>query len=229
MIKYRLYYDKDAETHWLNAMAREGWALRKFFAGFYWFEPCEKGEYVYQIDFLDRPGAVTDEYRALIEDTGAQIIQTWFFWVLLRRPASMGEFTLYTDATSAIEHYSKIRTMLKIAAIIEIVCTIIELFAAIMGFQAGYAFACLAAAFAVLITHAAQHTTDIINRLKEGQGLAAPREKRPYSPLLPCGLLLNSIVLIISPQPPLLYCLSAIAFLLIAAGIFQILKGRMRR
>ena len=44
MIRFRLYYDKDRETEWLNEMAADGWALKSFFAGFYKFEPCEKGE-----------------------------------------------------------------------------------------------------------------------------------------------------------------------------------------
>jgi hypothetical protein len=35
----RLYYDKDAEEAWLNAMARDGWAFRHFFLGVYTFAP----------------------------------------------------------------------------------------------------------------------------------------------------------------------------------------------
>ena len=46
MIRFKLYYDKDKETVWLNQMASEGWALKSFFAGFYKFEPCGKGEYI---------------------------------------------------------------------------------------------------------------------------------------------------------------------------------------
>ena len=33
MIRFRLYYDKDKETEWLNEMAADGWALKSFFAG----------------------------------------------------------------------------------------------------------------------------------------------------------------------------------------------------
>lgn len=51
MIRFRLYFDKDKETAWLNEMAAQGWAVKSFFAGFFQFETCEKGEYVYQIDF----------------------------------------------------------------------------------------------------------------------------------------------------------------------------------
>ena len=34
MIRFRLYFDKDAETKWLNEMAEQGWAMKHFFAGF---------------------------------------------------------------------------------------------------------------------------------------------------------------------------------------------------
>ena len=53
MIRFRLYFDKDKETAWLNEMSRRGWAMNGFFAGFYRFEKCDPGEYIYQIDFGD--------------------------------------------------------------------------------------------------------------------------------------------------------------------------------
>ena len=45
MIKYRYYIDNQKEQDWLNKLSREGWALKKFFLGFYKFEKCEPGEY----------------------------------------------------------------------------------------------------------------------------------------------------------------------------------------
>ncbi|MDE6940930.1 MAG: DUF2812 domain-containing protein, partial [Lachnospiraceae bacterium] len=54
MIRYRMYLNKDEETEWLNRMAADGWAMRRFFAGFYGFEKCEAGEYIYKVDFVDR-------------------------------------------------------------------------------------------------------------------------------------------------------------------------------
>ena len=38
MIKFRLYYDKDKMTEYLNEMSRKGYALRGFFAGFLRFD-----------------------------------------------------------------------------------------------------------------------------------------------------------------------------------------------
>ena len=107
MIKFRLYLNKDAEAEWLNQMAAEGWAMKRFFAGFFAFERCEKGEYVYQVDFGDRLFSVSSDYRELLQDTGIEIVQTWGYWVILRKKASEGKFELYTDVASSIGHYKK--------------------------------------------------------------------------------------------------------------------------
>ena len=51
--------------------------MNGFFAGFYRFEKCDPGEYIYQIDFGDEMYHVSDEYRGLMEDIGAEIVTLW--------------------------------------------------------------------------------------------------------------------------------------------------------
>ena len=67
MLKFKLYYDKDAEEDWLKEMCLNGWAFKKFFLGFYTFEKCEPGEYNYQIDLLDSWSGEKDDYAAFME------------------------------------------------------------------------------------------------------------------------------------------------------------------
>ena len=97
MIRFKLYYDKDKETVWLNQMSSEGWALKSFFAGFYKFEPCGIGEYIYQIDLGDTLYSVSDEYRELMGELGVEIVVLWGSWIILRKRAADGPFELYTD------------------------------------------------------------------------------------------------------------------------------------
>ena len=104
MMQFRLFLDKDAETVWLNQMAADGWAMKSFFAGFYDFEKCEKGGYIYQVDFGDRLFSVSSDYRELMQEMGIEIVQTWGYWVILRKKASDGKFELYTDVESSIGH-----------------------------------------------------------------------------------------------------------------------------
>lgn len=85
MIKFRIYLDKEAEEKWLNQMAADGWAMESFFGGIYQFSACEKGAYTYRVDFGDKLFSISEDYRELMQDAGIQIVQTWGYWVILRR------------------------------------------------------------------------------------------------------------------------------------------------
>ncbi|HBV87158.1 DUF2812 domain-containing protein [Desulfosporosinus sp.] len=131
MLKFKLFYDKDAEEDWLKEMSLNGWAFKKFFLGVYTFEPCEPGEYNYQIDLLDNWNGNKDDYARFMEDMGVEVISQWWRWVYLRKKAADGPFEMYTDAQSKIAHYTKIMKFFQIALVLEIVCFIIELMAVI--------------------------------------------------------------------------------------------------
>ncbi len=151
MIKFKLYWDKDPETKWLNEMADEGWAMTGFFAGFYKFEQTEKGKWRYQIDFGEKFGSVTEDYREFMNEAEIEIVQSWGYWIILRKLASKGKFQLYTDVESSIEHYTKILKMFKVVTIIELICFFIEVMAAANGAAIGWVFACIVAAFTLVV------------------------------------------------------------------------------
>lgn len=123
MKKFRLYYDKDKETPWLQDMANQGWALVDFCAGVYTFAPCEPGEYLYQIDML-KDGDDFDNYRAFMEDSGVEVVQRWFRWVFLRKRAEEGPFVLYTDVESQVQHYTAIKKFFQVLAVVELLCAL---------------------------------------------------------------------------------------------------------
>ncbi len=164
MIKFRIYLDKEAEEKWLNQMAADGWAMESFFGGIYQFSACEKGAYTYRVDFGDKLFSISEDYRELMQDAGIQIIQTWGYWVILRKKTSEGAFMLYTD----IEHYQKIRRMFKIVTIIELICLFIELYVgAVEGIVLGYAFALLIGALLLSVINALFQTNQKIAELEE--------------------------------------------------------------
>ena len=193
MIQFRMYFDKDKETRWLNEMAQKGWAMTKFFAGFYTFEPCEKGEYLYQIDFGDRLFAVNDSYREFMEEMDVEILQPWGFWIILRKKASQGNFVLYTDVDSSIEHYTKILKMFKIVTIIELLCFLLEVFGAINGVTVGVFGMLIIGILIIALMRATLSTKRLINELKERKGEPVPSgfATGNISPVLISGLLLN--------------------------------------
>ena len=229
MIKFKLYFDKDKETQWLNEMSQKGWAMTGFFAGFYRFEPCEKGKYTYQIDFGNEFFSVSDDYREFMSDSDIEIIQSWGFWVFLRKLSSEGEFQLYTDVDSQIEHYKKIRNMFKAVTVIELICLFIELFSASMtNSPLLWSFVFLILAIIIAFFNITNRTNDIIHELTERKtGIEEPRS-RSISIFLIIGLLLNSCILMMKDSIPS-YIVCPIQILVIAlmlVGVYQTARKR---
>ena len=108
MIKFRGYYDKDDEERFLNSMSANGYAMKKFFLGLYWFDRCSPNEYTYRVDIInDKYKPEKKEFYDLVSDTGAELIQTWRGWAFFRKKSS--NFELYTDNESRIDQYKRIR------------------------------------------------------------------------------------------------------------------------
>lgn len=229
MIRFKLYFDKDKETRWLNDMSDQGWAMTGFFAGFYRFEPCEKGKYSYQIDFGNEFFSVSDDYREFMSDSDIEIIQSWGFWVFLRKLSSEGEFQLYTDVDSQIEHYKKIRNMFKAVTVIELICLFIELFSASMtNSPLLWSFVFLILAIIIAFFNITNRTNDIIHELTERKtGIEEPRS-RSISIFLIIGLLLNSCVLMMKDSiPSYIVCpLQLIVIVLMLVGVYQTARKR---
>lgn len=230
MIKFRLYFDKDTETEWLNQMAADGWAMKSFCAGVYNFEQCERGEYLYQVDFGDRLFSVSSDYRELMQEAGIEIVQTWGYWVILRKKASEGKFELYTDAASSIEHYKKIRKLFKKAIIIEMLCVFFELYAGVAGgVTLGYAFALLIGALLVGMLNALLRVNGTIAELNVRlTGIEGKSRNRRISALIAVGMLMNSCVLIIVDAIPrgVKWFIQIIAIILMFVGLFQTCVNR---
>ena len=229
MIKFKLYFDKDKETQWLNEMSQKGWAMTGFFAGFYRFEPCEKGKYTYQIDFGNEFFSVSDDYREFMSDSDIEIIQSWGFWVFLRKLSSEGGFQLYTDVDSQIEHYKKIRNMFKAVTVIELICLFIELFSASMtNSPLLWSFVFLILAIIIAFFNITNRTNDIIHELTERKtGIEEPRSKS-ISIFLITGLLLNSCVLMMKDSiPPYIVCpIQILVIALMLIGVYQTARRR---
>ena len=210
-------------------MADQGWAMNGFFAGFYRFEPCEKGKYTYQIDFGNEFFSVSDDYREFMSDSDIEIIQSWGFWVFLRKLSSEGEFQLYTDVDSQIEHYKKIRNMFKAVTVIELICLFIELFSASMtNSPLLWSFVFLILAIIIAFFNITNRTNDIIHELTERKtGIEEPRS-RSISIFLIIGLLLNSCVLMMKDSiPSYIVCpLQLIVIVLMLVGVYQTARKR---
>lgn len=190
MKKFRLYYNKDKETTWLNEMAAQGHALTSFFAGLYTFDTCTPGQYTYQIDFSDKFWSVSNDYREFMRENNIEIVQLWGPWVFLRKLTADGPFELYSDIDSSIEHYTKIRNLFKGLSILMIICFIIECIASVMASPIFLVFAIIIGLLMLATMRTAYKTNCIIAELKEQKGEAVVPPSNP-APALIAGLLLN--------------------------------------
>lgn len=223
MIKFKLYFDKDKETAWLNELSQKGYAMTGFFAGFYHFEQCEPGKYVYQIDFGDRLWSVSNEYREFMTEMDVEIVQCWGFWIILRKKATDGAFELYTDVDSMITHYAKILMMFKIVTIIELICFYMEIFAAMSGFPYGIFLALIIAVFVIAFLKISLHTKAVIRKLKERKGESLAKDNPRVSRSLMAGMFLNLTALLIeSPTlTPVRTVIQIFAIILMLYGLYQ--------
>ena len=226
MTKFRLYYDKDKETTWINDMAAQGYALTGYCMGFYKFEECEPGKYTYQIDFGDKMFAVDDNYREFMAENSIEIISLWGYWIILRKLASDGEFELYTDVDSSIEHYTKILKMFKVVTIIELICFMVEVLGAMQGVAIGFFGMLLIGAIVIVCMRATISTKRKIAELKERKGeVVTGLATGKTSPVLISGLLLSTCALALkngsTVSDPIIMSIQIIAIVLMLVGIYQ--------
>ena len=203
MKKFVMFYDKDKEVEWLNKMAQDGYAMTDFFAGLYTFEPCEKGEWQYQIDIGNGFFNVKKEYAEFMDEMGIEIVKCWGPWVVLRRKAAEGEFELFSDVDSRIAQYKKILILFKIATALELLVLIYELYAGFEGVKIAWPFALIAAAFAVVFFNIIIKTKNIIVELRERKGeISDCNRSKNISPIVSAGLLLNAVNLLAADYIP---------------------------
>jgi len=226
MTKFRLYFDKDKETAWINEMVKKGYAMTGFFAGFYQFEACTPGEYVYQIDFGSKMFSVSNDYREFMEENNIEIVCLWGYWIILRKLTTDGEFELYTDVDSSIEHYTKILKMFKVVTIIELICFFIEVMAAMNGAGIGFFGMLLIGAIVIGCMRATIFTKRKIAELKERKGeVVTGLASGKTSPTLISGLLLNAAALALkngnTVSGSIIMVVQIIAIILMLVGIYQ--------
>ncbi len=223
MLKFKPSFDKDAITQWLNEMSKQGYAMTGFFAGIFVFEECTPGKYIYQVDFGNKFFSVAEDYREFMNDANVEIVQSWGYWIYLRKLASDGNFTLYTDVDSSIEHYKKILKMFKFAAILEIIffciCATLVNYNSATSIWATITTGILA----IAVFRAAFRTRRKLEELLERKGECLTYNNRRVSPLIPIAFLINAITLIIHEllPTPVKGCILIIVIILLAIGFFQ--------
>lgn len=138
MTKFKIFSDITKETEWLNQMAAEGQAFTNYVAGFYTFEDCPAGKYVFKVDLADSFFSTTPDYRDYRRDTDTTILQAWSSKVYLRKEASKAPIADYPKIDGLLEYFIKLRDIFKLASLLEMICVVLELYAAMTDFTGAF-------------------------------------------------------------------------------------------
>lgn len=127
--KWRFFAKHEKEEQFLNDMMAKGYAMTNFRWGKYTFEKAPPGKYIYRIELLEYlpEHEESQQYIRFMEDTGAELVATHFRWAYFRKKAEEGEFCIYTDLDSKINHYLRIRTLMIVVAALNLFMGLINL------------------------------------------------------------------------------------------------------
>lgn len=109
---YKLFWawQFDKEEKWLNECSAKG--LHLCDVGFcrYTFEEGLPGEYLTKIELLENwpshPESVA--YIRFLEETGVEMVGSILRWVYFRKKSELGQFDLFSDLDSRINHLNRI-------------------------------------------------------------------------------------------------------------------------
>lgn len=111
-VVHKLFWAWQAEEEetWLNQMADEGWALCEIGYCRYVFEPCEKGEYQFRLEYLANCIGHTEsvKYINFLEETGAEYIGHYLRWAYFRQNTAKGSFELHSSRASKIKYMERV-------------------------------------------------------------------------------------------------------------------------
>jgi len=128
------YWNFENEENWLNEMSQSGYCLIKYTWCKYVFESCERGEYIYRLEYLeyDFNDNRTTKYIEFLEEMGVEYVSHYMRWVYFRKKASDGPFEIYSDIDSKITHLERISKWWISLTIIEFLIGISNMFLGIM-------------------------------------------------------------------------------------------------
>ena len=122
--KWFWVWEFDKEERWLNQMALSGWALVEVGFCRYVFDACEPGAYIIRLQMCPQD----ENYLDFLEETGAEYIGRVVKWIYVRRDAALGDFELFSDNASRLDHLGWIACMLLVIGVMNLVIGVVNSF-----------------------------------------------------------------------------------------------------
>lgn len=129
--RYFALSDYKKEEQLINEMSAEGWNFVRTNGFVMTFRRGTPGQYIYKLDMPEKNnfGEVDEGYFLFLSDCGIRVIHQFKEWIYLRKEASSGPFE--SDLYSDLRMTNKV-----LCNAINIVCTMLIVFAAIIGVSA---------------------------------------------------------------------------------------------
>ncbi len=115
--KWFWVWDFQKEEMWLNEMAGIGWVLDGVGFCKYRFIKCLPEEYTIRMEMNN----AEKEYIGFMKETGADYVGRMVQWVYFRKKMEDGQFDLFSDLDSKIQHLDRIGRMLLIIGMANLV------------------------------------------------------------------------------------------------------------
>ncbi|MCL2360173.1 MAG: DUF2812 domain-containing protein [Candidatus Bathyarchaeota archaeon] len=150
---WKAFWDYEKEEDWLNKMAAKGLAMTAYTFCCYTFEDCVPGEYIYRIELLEHSVSHPESVRYIrfMEENGVEHIDTYFRWVYFRKKATDGDFKIYSDFTSRINHYQRISKIWFVICCVDLSAGFLQLSIVLHGWENGVQYWLTNAAAGVLL------------------------------------------------------------------------------
>ena len=129
--KWFWVWDFDKEEKWLNEMAAKGLSLVGVGFCRYEFADCTPGEYAIRLERLPQPAAHPEsvKYLEFLEETGAEHVGTFQnYWVYLRKKKADGDFQIFSDNDSRINHLGRIIAFITAIVVLNYIIGLYNLF-----------------------------------------------------------------------------------------------------
>lgn len=122
--KWFWVWEFEEEEQWLNQMAESGWVLEKVGFAVFYFRPCEPGEYTVRTEMRGHDEA----YLGFMAEIGAEYVGRMAKWIYFRRKTELGDFQIFSDLESRMEHLEKAGKAMKIIGIANLLIGMVNTF-----------------------------------------------------------------------------------------------------
>jgi len=122
--KWFWVWNFEKEEMWLNEMANNGWLIDGVGFCKYKFIQCDLDEYTVRLEMHD----FDEEYIDFMRETGAEYVGRMVQWIYFRKKVVTGEFNIFSDIDSKINHLNSIGKMISIIGIANLLIGLVNSF-----------------------------------------------------------------------------------------------------